>query len=240
MRISVLCLLTGMVMCCALSCCNQKQQSTAVTPAAENKTAVADTIVLPVTVIITDDATEGRQLYADHYPKTWTLNAFDTTATPIAVYGASDRLWLGPKGYVGSGATGADGSVVVRLYPPGGSDTSAPFVNYEAIPACQGCMMIAAAPYFETAKTDLLKNYDSTFLDLVHIPSNLVIQKRSATLVTYTYQYPNRMQVTGVACYTSENNIGRNFQQAQFALGPNNKALTDVLVKQYISMWGFK
>ena len=242
MRIkNLLNLFTGIVLCCLIGSCKQKQQGNDVTPTADNKNTQRDSLVLPVTVIVTDDALEGHQINPDDYPKTWAVEWCDTAVTPIAVYGASHALWLGPKGYRGRAAAGADGSVAVQLFPRGGSDAKPPFVRYQSIPACVGCMMSAAAPFFENAKADLLTNYDSAMLDVVHTPDRLVIQKKSTTLVTYTYYEGSSLQISGVAYYSSPTTSSRGyFEQAEFALGPENKALTDLLVKSYISMRGLK
>ena len=239
--VGLLYLLASVVVCCATSSCKQKQQGVSVTTSAENKSTSQDSVILPVTVIVTMDAIEGRQSNAADYPKTIALDWFDTTAPPVAVYGASQALWLGPKGYTGSAATGADGSVAIQLFPPGGNEANPPFVRYQRIPACVGCMMSAAAPYFANAKTDLLNNFDSTMLDIVRIPDKLVVQKRSSTLVTYTYMEGSGLQITGVAYYSSPGDSTRgDFEQAEFALGHNNKALIDLLVNRYISMWRLK
>ena len=242
MRIrGILHLLTGVVIFCSTFSCKQNQQNTSVISPAENISAAKDSVILPVTVIVTMDAIEGPQSNTADYPKTIALDWFDTTATPVAVYGASQGLWMGPKGFTGSAATGADGSVAIRLFPQGGNEANPPFVRYQRIPACVGCMMSAGAPYFANAKTDLLNNYDSTMLDLVRMPDKLVVQKRSLTLVTYTYMEGSTSQITGVAFYSSPGDSTRgDFEQAEFALGPNNKALTDLLVNRYISMWGLK
>ena len=236
-------LLTGVAICFAISACKQKQQRIPVTADTGNKSTVNDSVVLPLTVIVTDDAIEGRLLNANDYPKSITVDWFDTAAAPIAAYGASQGLWLAPKGYTGTAATGADGTIAIRLFPPGGNDTKPPFVRYYSVPACMGCMMTAAAPFFENAKADLLKNYDSTMLDMVSIPKGLVIHKMSATLATYTDNERNGIQVTGVAYYspyTDTTSTNNGFEQAEFALGPNSKEMTDLLVERYITMWGLK
>jgi len=242
MRISGLfCLLTGVVIFCSTSSCKQNRQSPSVTTPPEKISSVKDSVVLPVTVLVTMDAIDGRQSNAADYPKTIALDWFDTTATPVAVYGASQGLWMGPKGFTGSAATGADGSVAIRLFPQGGNEANPPFVRYERIPACVGCMMSAAAPYFANAKTDLLNNYGSAMPDMVRMPNELVVQKRSLTLVTYTYMEGSSSQITGVAFYSSPGDSTRgDFEQAEFALGPDNKALTALLLNRYISMWGLK
>jgi len=241
MRISsLLYLLTGLVIFCLFVSCKPKQ-GISVTASAENKSAANDSVILPVTIIVTTYGIDGMESKANDYPKTIIVEGFDTTTMPIAAYGASQAIWLGPKGYTGSAETGADGSVAIRLFPPGGNEGKPPFVRYQLIPACVGCMMSAAAPYFENAKADLLKDYDSAMLNIVRIPDKLLIQKKSATLVTYTYMEGSSLQITGVAYYSSPTDSRMGvFEQAEFALGPNNKAMTDLLLNSYISMWGLK
>ena len=206
----------------------------------EKKSIVSDSIKLRVNVIETSDGVEGRQLYTEYYPKTITIEKFDIIALPIELYGASKALWPGPKGFTGTAMAGADGSIEVQLFPAGRSKNTTPYVRYQSIPACMGCMMSAASPFFESAKNDLLTNYDSTLLSLVSIPKQLVIQKKSATLVTYTFKDSGGAEVRGVAYYsTASDSSSASFEQAEFVL-PDNKALTDALMKLYIDMYRLK
>lgn len=239
MCIKVLRYLPVVILSCTLFSCGLRQSSSSA-PHTESKTSAAGEVTLPVTVLVTNDAIEGPSSKASVYPKTVDLDWYDTTATRIAAYGAAHSLWLAPRGYTGSGNAGADGSISVILYPQGGSGENPPYVRYQAIPACVGCILSQAAIYFDNARADLLHTFDSTMLNMIRTPKGMVIQRISRTLTIYTYQKSNT-QIRGVAYYSpmSDTSSGR-FEQAEFALGADQKAMTDVLIRQYISLQGLK
>jgi len=188
---------------------------------------------LNVTVLPTDYGLSGKGMYADKYPDNITVNTIIVTADKLGAYGLAGGVWLAPKGWTGQGLLGADGSSQIDLYQQGGSKSYGARISYSEIPACVGCMVDAAAPYFSSATLEYNKGNFGEVAPLI-IPSGLVATSISPTLITYTLPNENGLSVRGVVYYNPNNNYANPFLEAKFFLPSSESDVLDFLVKNFI------
>jgi hypothetical protein len=170
---------------------------------------------------------------APEYPKTVRLPA-GAFANQISAYGASGEIWIGPKGWTGTGSIGVDGNVFVELHPENGSADSGPRIRYVEIPACVSCMESEAAPYFPKAR----KTYNASFRSdsgPITIPQGLKPVPLSPTLLTWSLPDKNGLLVRGVAYYDGGQYVG-----ARFLLAPKQRKLTSFLEQSFIARKNLK
>jgi hypothetical protein len=151
----------------------------------------------------------------------------------IAAYGASSKVWIGPKGWTGSGVVGVDGNTVVKLYPNKNHSKSGPHITYYQVPACVGCMLEEAARYFPKARAEYNSEYNKDGKLPVRIPNGLKATRLSSTLVTYTLPDSNGLSTRGVAYYNPDND-NNPYTNAEFTLPSEQSHLSDFLVRTLI------
>jgi hypothetical protein len=179
----------------------------------------------------TSDALNGTGIYAEKYPKTVSVDA-GKLKDQVSAYGVSFQEWLAPKGWTGSGGEGVDGGVTVNLYPQSGVG---PSITYREIPACQGCMTSAAAPYFSRAMEQHNKQTGNFWGNNdITVPEGLQVSQISPTLVTYTLPAWDGYVTKGVAFYGPDEQGDTYFESAEFTLSASQSDLVDFLSQYFI------
>ena len=202
--------------------------------------APAGFVSVPVTAIPTSDAMKGTGMYSDQYPSSENLDGLDAFASQIQEYGGAYKLWLGPKGWTGSSAAGADGNTSIRLYPMGGSDSSGPHINYTLIPACEGCMLSSAAPYFHQARESWNQQFNQDGSMPIQAPSGLKVDSLSPTLVSFSVPDSAGLLTCGVVYYDSTKSSDVPFAEAKFVLPQADSALAHFLSRSFVTREGLK
>ena len=210
---------------------------TITTKVTNNKMLANNITELIVTMLPTvDGSMDDSEVNNFVYPTEDTLDV-DSMNGLIGAYGTAYKVWIGPKGWTGKGESGADGNTVATLYPPPftGSSDSTPHVSYYEVPACWGCMLFAAAPYFPRAMKEYNENFNADNKDPIKIPDGIQIHQISATLITYTLPVSHHLLNCGVAYYLPAGEEGdAYYKEAHFVLPENETKLADFLVKDFI------
>ena len=163
------------------------------------------------------------------YPATFTLN--DTVLKgQLAAFGAAYKVWLGPKEWIGRGAIGAEGDILVTLLPPNGHFLNGPYIVYSDISSCKSCILFSAAQYFPEALAKYNAEYNKDNAKPVEIPKGLEVKQVSPGVMTYSKPWKKGMVIRGVVSYTETG----HYYEAEFALPQQHSELGDVLVKAYI------
>ncbi len=158
--------------------------------------AALASVTVPVTVIHTTLALDEPQAA---YPRAVTLDA--PAGLALGAYGAAGKVWLGPAGWTGRATSGVDGTTRVELFPKGSGPSSIRRVTYHVVPACLGCMLSGAAPFFPAAMNHWNAEFNADGRSPVNVPSGLVVDALTPTLVRYTLPDIGSMKVTGAAFY---------------------------------------
>jgi len=189
---------------------------------------------LSVNILSTTDGLQGKGMYANRYPKNVDAKGGGKFFKQIAAYGAAYHIWIGPKEWTGEGASGVDGTLSVNLFPPNGSDSVGPHINYYEVPACVGCMLSAAALYFPDAMQNWNSQFNDDGSDSIRIPNGLKITTISSRLLTYTLPDRNGLAVRGVAYYDSTMESNLPFAQAEFTYSRQDSTLIEFLLQSFI------
>ncbi len=190
---------------------------------------------LPVTILPTSDGIEGSGMYADRYPQNISVTAPKKIYDQLAAYGTAYQVRLAPKLWTGDGGSGVDGGSSIYLYPLGGSMKFGPHIFYRGIPACIGCMVDAAAPFFSSATSSYNESVNQGYSNEITIPTGLQVTPISKTLITYTLPNKNGLLTHGVVYYNPGNDtIDPYFTSAEFVLPENQTSLADFLSKAFI------
>jgi len=192
-----------------------------------------DTIVLNVVQLKTDYGfdTTGSQY---SYPSTVDTSAPKAYEDKLGAYGAAEKVIVGPKGWTGEGFIAADGSGFIGLYPFNGSTKQGSRITVTVHPACVGCALGAAAPFFPEAKSQFEKDFPGP----VEIPSGLKIQPITKKLIGYSLSNtPDGLEVNGVAYF--EMNSGQPyFIQMEVTLPSTGHDLSTVILNLFIQRQG--
>jgi hypothetical protein len=167
------------------------------------------------------------------YPKSVLLAVPPGLVGQIAAYGASSKVWIGPKGWTGSGVVGVDGNVVVKLYPTKKHIKSGPHISYYQVPACEYCMLHSAARFFSNARLRYNSEQNENGKDPVTIPKGLKRTRLSSTLVTYTLPDSNGLSTRGVAYYNQDDR-DCPYTNVEFTLPAEESDLSDFLLRTLI------
>ncbi|HUI31115.1 MAG TPA: DUF4850 domain-containing protein [Candidatus Acidoferrales bacterium] len=199
------------------------------------------TVDLRVRVMMTSSGLLGDSLFADEYPNDIQFRSAARFVNRIMAYGGAFKVWIGPRGWTGSSACGADGNVWVDLNPQNGTDSTGPYIHYWEIPACAGCIFSAAAPYFPDAMRGWNLDFNRDGKIPIKVPHGLKITSVSPTLITYTLPDSNGLKVEGVAYYNSGGeDSDASFSSAEFAMPAKDSVLTSFLLKTFIQREGLK
>lgn len=114
------------------------------------------TVTLPVTEINVQYGSETPPKV--NIPKTIDVVVLNTYADKIGAYGMYFGTYVGPKNWTGKATEGGGGSLVVELYPFGGSTKSGPNIIFYDILACRSCILTSAALFWSQAKEELIAN----------------------------------------------------------------------------------
>ncbi len=172
------------------------------------------------------------------YPKNVALPEADSFKGQISVFGAAYEVWVGPKGWTGMGDKGADGNTVAHLHPVNGNDSIGPHITYYEIPACQGCIIWSAAPYFPNARKNYKEAFDQELSSEFDPPAGIKITRLSSTLVTWSLPDTNGLLKRGVAYYIDEGDPF--YTDAVFVLPADQARLADFLTINFIRFKGLK
>lgn len=195
------------------------------------------TITLAVRVLPTLDGISGKGMYSNKYPKSVKVRDAGAFANQIEAFGGAYHVWVGPRGWTGSSAAGADGNTVVELYPVGGSDRSGPRIEFYVVPACVGCMLLEAAPYFPNARQEYKQEFGKPRYGLPALPPlppappGLRVRPLSPTLVTYSLPDAHGLMVRGVACFDGPYEF---LAEARFVLPHSDAKLLRFLMQTFI------
>lgn len=195
--------------------------------AANTSKANAVAVTLPVAVLPTSFGLPD--VPAPTYPANLSVDV--PPQVQVAAYGAAGHVWLAPPSWTGDAAVGADGSVLVRLFPVGRDGTSGPRVIYSAEVGCAGCKVADAAPYFPEAMKAW--NSDDNFdgKNPIPIPKGLVVHRVSKTFVTYALPNENNLHIRGAAFYDS--NGDGFYEEVRLVLPATDERLAEFLLKYF-------
>lgn len=112
------------------------------------------TVTLPVTEISVQYGSEVPSKV--NIPKTIDVIVLNDYADKIGAYGMYFGTYVGPKDWTGKATEGGGGSLVVELYPSGGSTKSGPSITFYDVPACRSCILTRAALFWSQAKKELI------------------------------------------------------------------------------------
>lgn len=154
----------------------------------------------------------------------------------------------------GKGGSGVDGNASVDLYPTGGSVENGSHISYYKVPACYGCMLEGAAPYFMSAMQDFNTTYNKNGATQITLPQGLEVTPISSTLVTYTLPDIDGLKVYGVVYYNAngvvhydanDKVVGEEsnhvpFERAEFVLPKEQSDLSNFLLQTFISKENLK
>ncbi len=101
---------------------------------------------LPVVQVATANGAGGPVYF--HHPAKIRVRAPAGLYGRLAAYAAAGRIWLGPRGWRGKAAEGADGSTWVAIFPPRGNWKSGPRVIYRDDGNSAGCSVDDASQCF--------------------------------------------------------------------------------------------
>lgn len=219
----------------AASCGGDTRPGNDVVRARKEKTHTSDHIEMPVVILpCTDGRNDDTFTTDEQYPRTVSVYR-DSFTAQSTIYGAAYQVWIGPKGWQGTGETAPDGTVYVRLHPVNDSSGKGPRISYDEIPTCQGCIFEAAAPYFPGA----MKIYAMRFNNgkRAPIPAGLKITQLSPSLLTYTLPDKNGLSTLGVAHYLPPDTLNdAYFTEARFILPSDQKPLANFFAAKFIEL----
>ena len=226
-------LLIGTIALFVISCNTPMPANQMKVPTADTAKAIVEIKMELTTIVLkTDDGIlSDSEVNAFKYPASLTVDSPGRWSDKIAAYGAAYQLWLGLKGWTGTGASGADGNAAVNLFPPGKEDGSGPHIVYYQAPACVGCILNSAAPYFPEAMKEYNAEYNQDSTNPIEIPDGIQIRKISPNIVIYSLPAKNGLLTQGVSCY----NGLENYSEAKFVLPAEQSELSDFLIKYYIA-----
>lgn len=188
------------------------------------------TITLTVQVLPTSYGVDTPP--AETYPKTIQVSDGGPFSELIAAYGLANRVWIAPKGWIGSAAVAFDGRTVMNLYPPNGSAKSGPRFRYEDTGGCAGCALDGAAPYFPKAMEDLKKLFGTDTVET--LPRDTKLVSVSSSLVMYSLPGRDGLLGSGAAYFLPPNEDF--FAKAEFFVQDGDakllKFLLDTVVRQ--------
>lgn len=163
------------------------------------------------------------------YPRTASLKIPAPLKDSLAAYGAARQTLLGPKGWTGTAAQGADNGTTIKLYPRSGYSQDGPYFIYRDDGGCAGCATLDAAPYFPAAKSGVrdLGGYKEK------IPAGIEIHRLSQHLVTFDLPGTPGMTVRGVVFYSG--NPGYVYAHVQLALPLSEATLMRFLIRHYVA-----
>src|SRR4051812_7958359 len=93
------------------------------------------TSALPVIVLPYDSSIRNNRDVKNYkYPAYDTIVDTGEFKGKVAIYGASGRLWIGPSGWTARGSIDSEGTVTVKLYPPGRREASGPRIEFTEMP----------------------------------------------------------------------------------------------------------
>lgn len=194
-------------------------------------------VTLDVLVLPTSNGADGTSgLYAERYPKSIEVNDAVALADRIAAYGAGYRVWIAPKGWIGSAAVAFDGRTTVNLHPLNGSPKSESRFSYADSGGCAGCALTLAAPYFPNAMQELKKSFGEATPEA--LPRDIKLTRVSPTLVMYALPDGERLLCRGAAYFIPPN---EDFSaKAEFYLPHTDARLLKFLVDTAVSQQKWK
>ncbi|HEV3217203.1 MAG TPA: DUF4850 domain-containing protein [Vicinamibacterales bacterium] len=192
----------------------------------------AATVTLPVTVLPTGFGLPDEP--APTYPAT--INVEAPPELQLSAYGAAGQVWLAPRSWTGAGAVGADGNMVVQLYPAGNDGTSGPHITYTVISACVGCMLSSAAPYFPDALKEWNDEYNRDGKNSVAVPRGLTVTTVTSGVVTYALANGGDLPVRGAAAY--DHGKVEGYEEIRVTLPPEDGRLAEFLLKYFVDHVG--
>jgi hypothetical protein len=192
----------------------------------------AATVALPVAVLPTGFGLPDEP--APTYPANISVEA--PSELQLSAYGAAGQVWLAPGSWTGDGAVGADGNMVVQLYPVGTDGTSGPHITYTVISSCVGCMLSSAAPYFPDALKQWNEEYNSDGKNPVAVPIGLTVTNVTSGLVTYALPSESGLLARGAAAYNHGKAEG--YEEVRVTLPPADERLAEFLLKYFIDHAG--
>ena len=197
--------------------------------ATETPNASDDVTVLP---------TSAGQDQTFDYPTMYPVSDESSFSDQLAAYGAAGEIWLGPKSWTGEGIVGVDGGERVTLYPVGASATSsASRISYAKEPACVGCILSEAAPYFPAAMKEWKKSFDDpNGSEILAMPGLQITNTSSPNVVRYSLPASNGFFTVGIADYASaDDGSDPFFAEARVTLPKGKEKLADFLLQDFIT-----
>ncbi len=208
---------------------------------ASSSQAQDTTIDLHVNLLVTSSGLLGDSLFADEYPDDIQFTCRPMFVDHISAYGGAFKVWIGPRDWAGSSSCGVNGNVGVDLTPVNRTDSTGPYIHYWEIPACAGCILSAAAPYFPEAMRGWNRDFDQDGKIPIKVPHGLKFTWVSPTLITYTLPNSKGLTVTGVAYYNGGGeDSDASFSNAEFVMPAKDSVLTSFLLKTFIQREGLK
>lgn len=184
-------------------------------------------VTLPVTVVPTTFGLPGEE--TPTYPASFSVEVPESVH--VAAYGGAGQVWLAPRSWTGKAAEGADGSGQVKLYPSNEHGAFGPQITYTVIPACLGCMLSEAAPYFPKALAQWNEDYNQNGQNPILIPHKLKITHISPRVVIYSLPSEHGFLVRGAAFYDPNGDSG--YEEVKLVLPSSDERLAKFLLKYF-------
>ena len=191
-------------------------------------------VTLPVIVLPTTFGLPREE--QPKYPSTISVEA--PPQLQLSAYGSAGQLWLAPRSWTGDGGVGVDGNIFVHLYPVGKEVVSGPRITYTAIPACVGCMLSVAAPYFPDALKQWNEDYNRDGKNPVAVPRDLAVTRVTSHLVRYALPDGNDLLVRGAAFYDTDGD--RFYEEVRLTLPAADELLAEFLLKYFADHTGLR
>lgn len=190
---------------------------------------------LPVKLLYTSDPGNSG-FHKEDYPKKFQVQGIGKSKSQVAAYGGAYQIWLGLQGWKGTAESAEDGSLLVYVFPKGGSDSLGPRISYSQIPRCFGCILSAAAPYFPDAMKRWNENYNQYHDNSIKIPKGLITKSINPKLKIYMLPDKNGLARCGIVFYDSSalnSNKYLPFAEADFILPPKDSTLVNLFIKSF-------
>ncbi len=188
-----------------------------------------DSIKLVVKVL----DTQGPDSEQYSYPRSIKVSGPIGILQRIGAYGAAGFVWIGPNNWTGLGQAGEDGTILVKLYPQNGFPDGKPNIVFHYIPACFGCILSNAAPYFPDAMKKWDENFNTDGNNPVKVPPGLNVTKISNEWICYSIND----SVRGAVFYNSGMDADPTFSEAKFNMFAKDSIMTEFLLQTYIRLF---
>lgn len=170
-----------------------------------------------------------------YHPKSVVVWAPESAAHALAAYAVTFGLgdvvyFVGPRAMTGSAQIAADGSFAVTLHSQGVR------VRIFSEPACVGCAVEAAAPYFAQARRDAAPYGGYGGATIAQLPVS--VRDLSQGLLVYGYRSVARRAVYGLVHYGQQGGSGGRFFSVMVEVQPDRAQMAGYILSGALEALG--